>query len=55
MKLWCEVCATCKIGAAHLKGEKPKHWPSGERIATVQLVPVLSIVRPKLVGRTLPV
>jgi hypothetical protein len=52
-KVWSEVCSDCRVGEAHQRGEKPQRWPNGARIQLVQLVPVKSLVRPKLIGRTL--
>lgn len=43
-KLLNEVCATCEVGKAHARGEKPKVWPDGRELVLVQLVPVQALV-----------
>lgn len=35
--LWCETCATCKVGAQHELGREPARWPDGSPVVRLEL------------------
>lgn len=39
-KVFSEVCSSCALGAAHLRGEKPSSWADGKKVVVIELVPV---------------